>query len=495
MKTFILFLFLILLSGNIGTAQTFKPAFGGSGFETIQSDAWGNDVLVSGSPVGQMSGVGRPNGELFIAVPDTTPGFSLRIYKSTDFGATFSLFPTGITPGGAIFPKTKMIRSGLDSIYCTFIYNDTIYVWNVESNNFGVFSTIPAGDYDIAASSIGGLYMFVDNRTTNNITRYGSSNGGATWGTTASVTSAGANPRVTMSASGDTLILNYYGPVLADTSTSIIRSARYRETGLGVMASTSNFVNVATSTAHKDQYQSVYYNSTVMLFWTEGDSPNRVIKSSVSVNGGVAYGSEFTVVGDPGHDNYWFDATIYKFGSGGVDFVYYNDSGSVFNLDYTSNSISTPQTFGTPIAVNDFPTSIFPYSTIPRLVEFYDAGGDVGVIYVGFNVNDNIYYDRLSAVSNIHNGNQTAEQYELQQNYPNPFNPSTKINFSIPKDGFTTLKVYDIVGREIATLIANNLQRGSYEVDFNGSKFASGVYFYQLVSNDFVSVKKMILAK
>src|SRR5690606_26156902 len=100
MKRLLLTICFVLICIGLVNAQNLKPGFGGSGFQTVQSDSWGNDVLVAGEPVGQMSGIGRPNGEVFIAVPDTTPGFSLRIYKSTDFGATFSLFPTGIQPGG-----------------------------------------------------------------------------------------------------------------------------------------------------------------------------------------------------------------------------------------------------------------------------------------------------------------------------------------------------------------------------------------------------------
>ncbi len=116
-QTLLIFCFLII-AGSIGNAQTLKPGFGGNGFQTVQSDSWGNDVLISNrAPLGQMSGVARPNGEVFVAVPDTTPGFSLRIYKSTNFGATFSLFPTGIQPGGFVIPFTKMVRSVLDSIY------------------------------------------------------------------------------------------------------------------------------------------------------------------------------------------------------------------------------------------------------------------------------------------------------------------------------------------------------------------------------------------
>ena len=216
-----------------------------------------------------------------------------------------------------------------------------------------------------------------------------------------------------------------------------------------------------------------------------------------STNGGTSYLPEFVVSGDASTDNYWFDALIYKFGTGGTDFICYRDSaGPFYPLNYSSNTIGTPTTFGPPVAVNDFSTGLPGAVTIPRLVEFYDAGGDAGVVYVGMDgANNRLYYDRLSAVSGIQNGNGIANTYELKQNYPNPFNPSTKINFSIPKDAFTTLKVYDIVGREVATLVSQRLTGGNYDVEFNGSNFASGVYFYQLVSNDFVSVKKMILTK
>ncbi|MCX6159578.1 MAG: T9SS type A sorting domain-containing protein [Ignavibacteriae bacterium] len=85
--------------------------------------------------------------------------------------------------------------------------------------------------------------------------------------------------------------------------------------------------------------------------------------------------------------------------------------------------------------------------------------------------------------------------YSLSQNYPNPFNPATKINFAIPKQGFVTLKIYDIIGREIKTLVNEVKQAGYYTVDFNGSSLASGVYFYRIQSGDFVTVKRMVLVK
>jgi hypothetical protein len=85
--------------------------------------------------------------------------------------------------------------------------------------------------------------------------------------------------------------------------------------------------------------------------------------------------------------------------------------------------------------------------------------------------------------------------YSLSQNYPNPFNPSTSIKYTIPKAGIVTLKVYDVLGKEIALLVNETKQPGVYNVDFNASNLASGIYFYRIDAGDFSSVKKMILVK
>ncbi len=96
------------------------------------------------------------------------------------------------------------------------------------------------------------------------------------------------------------------------------------------------------------------------------------------------------------------------------------------------------------------------------------------------------------------------KKYILYQNYPNPFNPTTKIKFSIPflplskgeAEGVRVrLRIYDLLGREVTTLIDENLQPGTYEVEWNVNRFASGVYFYQLRAGDFVQTKKLVLLK
>ena len=91
--------------------------------------------------------------------------------------------------------------------------------------------------------------------------------------------------------------------------------------------------------------------------------------------------------------------------------------------------------------------------------------------------------------------NSLPTEYNLSQNYPNPFNPATTIKFAIPKDGFTTLIVYDLLGRETANLISSDLPAGNYSINFDASKLSSGIYIYRLVSGSKYFVRKMILLK
>jgi hypothetical protein len=103
------------------------------------------------------------------------------------------------------------------------------------------------------------------------------------------------------------------------------------------------------------------------------------------------------------------------------------------------------------------------------------------------------YNELISGITN--NQNITPENYSLMQNYPNPFNPSTKISFSLPKAGDVSLVVFDILGREVATIINNYKSAGNYTVNFDASNLSSGIYFYTLKSGNFTESKKMVLMK
>ncbi|MEP7145653.1 MAG: T9SS type A sorting domain-containing protein, partial [bacterium] len=140
-------------------------------------------------------------------------------------------------------------------------------------------------------------------------------------------------------------------------------------------------------------------------------------------------------------------------------------------LDVFNNHPSYPGRVIAAMVVQRFPTS---------LVAVIDLGPDSsGVTGLG---NNNVSIN-------------TPDSYKLTQNYPNPFNPTTKISFSIPKSGFVTLKIYDLAGKEVTTLVNEFKNIGNYDVQFNGANLSSGAYFYRLESTGFTDTKKMMLIK
>lgn len=121
---------------------------------------------------------------------------------------------------------------------------------------------------------------------------------------------------------------------------------------------------------------------------------------------------------------------------------------------------------------------------------------------IGSDINTGLYVVKPTlTITNIGYNNfastQIPSSMELKQNFPNPFNPSTKINFSIPKNSFVTLKVYNLAGREVANLVNDRRDRGNYEVSFDAGKYglSSGAYFYSLTADGYTETKKMILVK
>jgi hypothetical protein len=92
-------------------------------------------------------------------------------------------------------------------------------------------------------------------------------------------------------------------------------------------------------------------------------------------------------------------------------------------------------------------------------------------------------------------GNEIPSEYMLYQNYPNPFNPITNIKFDIPLSSHVRLIVYDALSREVATLVNEKLSVGSYETEWDGSGYPSGVYFYKIETKDYSKTKKMLLIK
>jgi Outer membrane protein Omp28/Secretion system C-terminal sorting domain len=157
---------------------------------------------------------------------------------------------------------------------------------------------------------------------------------------------------------------------------------------------------------------------------------------------------------------------------------------------------------------DEYADSIFTYSTGPNVSGIRADNGTSRIVYLGFGIeqiDDRALRDTIlsrsinwlteNVVVNTDNRKSVSYDFNLKQNYPNPFNPTTMINYSISTSAFTTLKVYDVLGNEVATLVNGENSAGNHNVEFNASKLSSGIYFYKLQSGSFVQTKKMMLLK
>lgn len=106
-----------------------------------------------------------------------------------------------------------------------------------------------------------------------------------------------------------------------------------------------------------------------------------------------------------------------------------------------------------------------------------------------------LFVDDTTTTGTQNTGSEIPENYSLSQNYPNPFNPSTTITFAIPENDFVTLRIYDVLGREVKTLISRVMNAGTHKITFDASKLSSGMYYYKITTNNFTDTKKMILIR
>jgi hypothetical protein len=156
----------------------------------------------------------------------------------------------------------------------------------------------------------------------------------------------------------------------------------------------------------------------------------------------------------------------------------------VEDLSYTNNTLKTA-------AMGDFPLGDL-YRWWPAEYATWEAQKDAEYsrIYTWKETGT----DPAVGIREI-TGNVLPSKFELGQNYPNPFNPVTNIKFSVPKSGYVSLKVFDILGKEVASIYEGTAKTGNYVVTFDGNKLSSGVYFYRLEAENVVLTKKLILMK
>ncbi len=263
-------------------------------------------------------------------------------------------------------------------------------------------------------------------------------------------------------------------------------------------------------------YSGVYLNNLNAdpLFEGSGNHPFAITENSPAVDAGRPDTSglnlpPFDFVGNPRIDNEIVDIGAYEYPSEiPVELVSFtiNISGSNVTLKWTTASETNNQGFEIERQVGSRQTTVGNYFW--ENIGFVDGNGTTTeekfYSFVDKNLKTGSYSYRLKQIDFDGSFNYSevvevetfiAEEFILDQNYPNPFNPSTTISWQSPIGSWQTLKVYDLLGREVATLVDEYKTAGSYEAEFDASNLSSGIYFYKLHTDGFTQTKKLLLIR
>lgn len=272
-------------------------------------------------------------------------------------------------------------------------------------------------------------------------------------------------------------------------------------------------------TASNNDYATIKYNSSGAEQWVQrynGPGNHSDWAYSLAID---AAGNVFVTGQSAGNGTNIDYATIKYNSSGAEQWVSrYNgpgnneDAASSIVLDAEGNIYITGYSIGSGTG-SDYAAIKYNSSGVQQWVQRYNgpAGGYDGANTILLDAAGNVYISGSSTGSGsgndyatikysqsigIHNiSGEVPRKYKISQNYPNPFNPVTNIEFSLPNAGFVKLIVFDILGKEIETIVNQNLSPGSYRADWNAANFPGGVYFYRLETESFTETKKMILIK
>jgi CubicO group peptidase (beta-lactamase class C family) len=170
---------------------------------------------------------------------------------------------------------------------------------------------------------------------------------------------------------------------------------------------------------------------------------------------------------------------------------YYGLGWHIIDVEYAFNGVSGPLYYGHDGSFFGFNATMW-YNKENKMGTIVLTNGDFLWEMI------DIWWEivKFAQITGIEDVTETIlTEFALQQNHPNPFNPSTTIEFTLPKSEFVELKVYNILGKEVTTIVSNKLNQGNHTYQFDGNNLASGVYYYQLMTGDYREVKKMILLR
>ena len=384
---------------------------------------------------------------LYFHAPSSAGASTTTIYRYTYNGSwsTGVPMPGALVGGSMVAAGNKLYYVGGSSTGIT-TGGTTVYSYNPVTGAWTTMAPLPTalsghqavnwGDSVLIV--VGGPYTGSGTNLAHHYYRIGSN----TWGTTAASLPSGQGRRTfAMAINGNKIVIS------CGFNTAFLKS-----TYVGTIGADASTITWAAAP----------------------DVPTT--ESGLSRPGSTSYGNWFFLVG----------------GERGTT-TGYSDITWVFN---TTTNTWVGQINGLPFPRSNIMGHITAKCINDTLSLFCPAGyGIVGGIGTGA-ATDLFHITRAGVFTSTGNNNTTTpDKFELSQNYPNPFNPTTTISFSLPTSQLVTIKVYDVVGREVKTLVNELRSAGTYDISFDASSLASGVYFYSLETENFKQTKKMLLVK
>jgi hypothetical protein len=211
---------------------------------------------------------------------------------------------------------------------------------------------------------------------------------------------------------------------------------------------------------------------------------------SVDNSSQLLYSVQYGMIDSASTKNYLQSGNSITFGVELVDAITNNVLGRYDEVTFDENNMFSYDKLGYEVSLEGIGTNREVYLRLSTTSNDETSGYSLTQRYSDETILGKTHTKKIN-----YTGTEKPTEYALYQNYPNPFNPVTTITYQIPKEGLVTLKIYDILGKEVTTLINEEKQAGKYSIDFNASKLSSGVYLYELRSNEFKSTKKLLLMK
>lgn len=368
---------------------------------------------------------------------------------------------------GALFADDDTLYAGTTSGVYKSINSGSS--WTLSSNGLptvtNFFSIVRSGSYLVAGGDGAGIWR--------------SSDYGASWAQTTSGVLSNEYTYI-FSTNGNTVYAAFGFPSSVGISTDNGATWTKHNNGISPTYTMTGVVNKADVLFASHGILGVYRSTDNGANWEPANSGiTAAFKNALLVSGNnLAVGGSNGLYFSSNNGDSWDQPTagIPVYGMSGIGAALYAVGQAIHR------STNDGQTWSA-IDITDLPGSIFNTLQI--------AGNYAFVNYFGVGV----YRRPLSEITDVRSEVDLPRVFSLEQNYPNPFNPSTKIVYRVKSRGFVELRVFDVLGREVATLVNEMKAPGEYSVTFDASHLSSGVYFYRLKAGDFVQTKKLTLLK